>query len=139
MDAMTMVLIGWIAAHSNLAATKPPRIQFLPKHEMEERYYGAKRRHEFSHLQAFYLPDKTTIYLPNTWRAGNLKDQSVLLHELVHHLQRTNNFKTSCPAVWERQAYELQFDWLREHRINDPYMFIGTNVLTVAMLGMCSE
>jgi Domain of unknown function (DUF6647) len=139
MDAMIMVLIGWIAAHSNLAAARPPQIKFVPKHEMEERYYGAKHRQQFSHLQAFYLPDKMTIYLPNTWHADDLRDRSVLLHELVHHLQKTNHFKTSCPAVWERQAYELQFDWLRERGIKDPYALINTNALTVAMLGMCPE
>jgi hypothetical protein len=140
MDAVIITtLIGWIAANSNLVAAEPPHITFVPKHEMRELYYGAKKANEFFRVQAFYLPDKTTIVLPATWRASELRDRSVLLHELVHHLQKSNNIKAPCPAVWERQAYNLQFAWLREQGVEDPYEFIETNVLTVIMLTACAE
>jgi len=30
-----------------------------------------------------------------------------LLHELVHHVQRSNNLDLPCAAAYERQAYDL--------------------------------
>ncbi len=139
MDAMIITLIGWIAANSNLAAADTPRIQLVPKHEMSELYFGAKKANEFYRLEAFYLPAKATIYLPDIWRLTELRDKSVLLHELVHHVQMSNNVKVSCMAALERQAYDLQFRWLREQGIKDPYELIGTNVLTVLILTACPE
>jgi hypothetical protein len=132
-------LMGRIVARLNLAAAEPPHLQFVSKHRMSELYFGAKYVNNFDQLVAFYQPAKATIYLQDIWQANELRDQSVLLHELVYQLQDGNNINVSCPAALERQAYDLQFTWLREHRIKDPYEFVGTNVLIVILRTSCPE
>lgn len=139
MDTLIIALIAWIAAHSNLAAADRPHVQNVPKQTMSALYFGAAGTKNFFHLEAFYFPSKATIYLPDTWRPADLRDESVLVHELVHHLQAANKVRVSCPAALERQAYDLQFTWLREHGVEDPYEYTGLNVLTVIMAGTCPE
>ena len=139
MDATVVALVGWITAHSSLAFADPPRITFVPHHRMVEGFPGANRLSPFLRLESFYDAGNTTIVLPDTWRPSELRDQSVLLHELVHHAQRTSEIIESCPGSLERQAYHLQITWLREQGVTEPYALIGTNALVVLMLGACGE
>jgi hypothetical protein len=139
MDALIVTLTAWIAAHSNLAAAPAPRIQFIAKQEMTSAYQGAAHARGFFHVEAFYQPATATIYLPQDWNAAGLRDESVLVHELVHHLQAANKVRVGCPAALERQAYALQIDWLREQGITDPYDFAGLDILAVIIAGSCPE
>ena len=139
MDPLIVTLIAWIAAHSNLAAAPAPRIQFIAKQEMSSAYRGAANARSFFYVEAFYQPATATIYLPKGWRAGDLRDDSMLVHELVHHLQAANKVRVGCSAALERQDYALQLDWLREQGIADPYDFAGLDILTVIIAGSCPE
>lgn len=139
MDILIATFIAWIAAHSSLGTAQPPHIRFVPKQVMSSAYQAAARAPNFFHAEAFYQPFTATIYLPKTWRVGDLRDRSVLLHELVHHLQTANHIKASCMGALERQAYDLQFKWLRENGVADPYDFTGLDVLTVIIAGTCPE
>ena len=139
MDMLVATLMAWIAAHSSFGVAQTPHIQFVPKREMSGAY--ARAVNDVNHFQvhAFYLPSTGTVYLPRSWQTTDLRDESVLVHELVHHLQKTNNVEVSCPAALERQAYTLQFDWLREQGVADPYEFTGIDILTVIMASSCPE
>ena len=139
MNTLVFTLIAWIAAHSDLAAAGAPDIRYVQKQAMQGLFAAAAANGSYMQLEAFYAPGKAAVYLQNSWRADDLRDRSVLLHELVHHLQAANNVRVSCPAALERQAYGLQFEWLREHGVADPYEFTGLNVLTVIMAGACSN
>lgn len=66
-----------------------------------------------------------------------LRDQSILVHELVHHLQHANKVNVPCPAALERQAYHLQVLWLREQGVVDPYELMGTDEFSVRVYSMC--
>jgi antirestriction protein ArdC len=139
MDAMIFTLIAWIVAHSSFGVAQAPHIQFVPKQEMSGAYARAVNDVNRFQVQAFYLPATGTVYLPRSWQATDLRDESMLVHELVHHLQKTNNVEVSCPAALERQAYALQLAWLREQGVADPYEFTGLDILTVIMAGSCPE
>jgi hypothetical protein len=139
MDTLIVALIAWIAAHSSLGAAQAPHIQFVPKLAMTSVYQDAANERRFFSVEAFYLPATATIYLPKGWRTDDLRDRSMLLHELVHHMQAANHVKVSCIGALERQAYGLQFKWLRENGIEDPYGFTGLDVLTVVIAGTCPE
>jgi hypothetical protein len=139
MDTLVATLIAWIAAHSNLTVADRPHIEIVPRQTMSNLYFGAASTKNFYHLQAFYLPAKATVYLPESWRRASLRDKSILVHELVHHLQAANNVRVSCPAALEREAYNLQFKWLREQSVKDPYEYSGLNVLTVTLASTCPE
>jgi hypothetical protein len=151
---LTLALLAWIAAKTGLAAPESPRIAFVPEYQMRGVFEAAaypdrqpqadvpanqrvSDAHQTSGILAFYLHATATVYLPETWRPDALRNQSILLHELVHHVQVFNKVVPACHAALERQAYALQATWLREHGIADPYEFIGTDELTVALRSAC--
>jgi hypothetical protein len=153
-ETLTLTLLAWIVAKTGLAAPEPPRISFVPEHQMTHLFDAATYRdqqpranvpanqgagggHPAFRVQAFYLRATATVYLPETWRSGGLRDQSILLHELVHHVQSFNKVVPVCPAALERQAYELQATWLREQGVAEPYKLIGTDEFTVLMRTAC--
>ncbi|CAN7631615.1 DUF6647 family protein [Mesorhizobium sp. LjNodule214] len=64
-------------------------------------------------LLAVYDDDARTIYLPDGWTGGTAADRSVLVHEMVHHLQNGGGLKFACPEEREKTAYEAQERWLQ--------------------------
>ena len=68
---------------------------------------------------ALYIESSETIYISNDFWWPSKKDQSILLHELVHHMQFANNYQKtteSCKrSVLEAQAYSVQSEWLKTH------------------------
>jgi hypothetical protein len=139
MDILVTALASWIAANSNLELPDPPQISFVPRNRLVEIFSDAGGKNPFLHLEAFYHPEESTIYLPDSWRRSEQRDKSILLHELVHHAQWHNEAVSSCPGSMERQAYHLQITWLREHGVQAPYELIGTNAMTVLLIGSCEE
>jgi hypothetical protein len=72
-------------------------------------------------LRGFYLPRKG-VYLNDTLDLqADVLARSVLLHELVHHVQelsgRFDMLLNQCDRWWsrEREAYEIQNAYLREN------------------------
>jgi hypothetical protein len=154
MDTTVIAFIAWIVTKTGFAKPEPPRIMLLPRPEFNEIWYGARygaaeaqkrvplyrganEGNETANLQAYYIPATGTIYFPDTWWPRGSRNLSMLLHELVHHVQRFNGVRPSCPAELERQAYELQAAWLREQGIANPYEAIGTDEFTVLTLTAC--
>ena len=45
---------------------------------------------------------------------------SILLREMVHHMQAINNVEFGCREGAEARGYELQAQWLRENGMADP-------------------
>ncbi len=50
--------------------------------------------------------------LPKGWAGRSHAELSVLLHELVHHIQTTAHLTYECPAAREKLAYAAQEKWL---------------------------
>ena len=67
-----------------------------------------------------------TIYLPDTFTLG--RDDYILLHELVHHLQDEGGGDFACLAEREREAYALQTRFVEENgtgeKPNDIFMLM---------------
>jgi len=100
-----------------------PEIHQAPIAEIQQRFCKGACT-----AQAFYRPGEG-IYIDETFDLENDRfAQSVLLHELVHHLQRVSGTFQKMPSAcdrWyaaERQAYEIQNRYLEEmhdpHRVN---------------------
>jgi hypothetical protein len=135
-DVLIVTLLAWITANTGLAAANPPHIALVSPSSLRE-LYGVAPPHASFTLHAFY--SKSVIYLPESWRLTGNREKSFLLHELVHHIQRTNNMTVACRGVLEQQAYDLQVKWLREQGEDDPYKLIGTDAFTVAILYACQD
>ena len=61
---------------------------------------------------ALYDNNSRTIFLPDDWIGKSPADQSVLVHEMIHHLQNLANLKFECPMAREKLAYLAQDKWL---------------------------
>jgi uncharacterized protein DUF6647 len=62
---------------------------------------------------AVYNNSIKTIFLSESWTGANPVDVSVLVHEMVHHLQNLGKLKYECPEAREKLAYEAQDQWLK--------------------------
>ena len=61
---------------------------------------------------ALYNSRTKTIFLADDWTGSRAADVSVLVHEMVHHLQNLAGHKHLCPQERERLAYQAQEKWL---------------------------
>jgi hypothetical protein len=65
-----------------------------------------------SELAAVYNDANRTIYLSEGWTGATFSDLSILVHEMVHHLQNVGQLKYSCPQAREGVAFAAQERWL---------------------------
>ena len=137
LNSLIAAYIAWIVAQTGLSVPGHPPVHLVTPAEMAKRH-GAPEVSGLE-LQALYNRTEGTIYLPQTWLPDDLRQKSALLHELVHHVQWSNNIDLPCVAAYERQAYDLQIKWLREQGVEDPYALIGINELGIYMLSVCRD
>jgi hypothetical protein len=63
-------------------------------------------------VMAIYDDTRRTIYLREEWTGSTPAEISVLVHELVHHMQNVSGLKYECPQAREKPAYRAQARWL---------------------------
>lgn len=129
--------ITWITARTGWLEKHPPTIQLVPPGQLNKMYFGKGSGSRSVTIRALYDKKADTIYLPSTWSADNLRDRSYLLHELVHHLQNLNKVEAACYNAYNIKAYQLQFEWLREHGIQNPRSFLNIGPIVLFMSGQC--
>ena len=62
---------------------------------------------------ATYVDAKKTIYLPDEWSGRSPAELSVLVHEMVHHMQNLSGIRYECPRQREKLAYAAQDKFLQ--------------------------
>ena len=129
MDALVTTVMLWLSANAGLPmAPTPPRIELISSYEMAALRYKILQDFQFrktakpndrgpqqepaSDLVAFYNDRTKTIYLPAGWTGGTPAELSVLVHEMVHHLQNAAAVVHECPLAREKLAYQMQERWL---------------------------
>jgi hypothetical protein len=125
--ALLDMIMAWLGANLDLPVlSEMPRIEFAPAARI-----AAMRSGQLLALQpsgaprldrsttdtsrdvvAMYNDRTQTIYLPDGWTSASPTDQSILVHEMVHHLQRRAQLKYGCAEEREKLAYEAQDKWL---------------------------
>jgi hypothetical protein len=86
---------------------------------------------------AVYDRHARTIYLPDGWDGSTPAELSVVVHELVQHLQNEAGQKAACPEVLEGAAFAAQEQWLalfgtdlyREFGLDPFTLLVRTNCL----------
>jgi hypothetical protein len=110
---ITDTITLWLSANFDLPVPEqPPRLATLPASDLVSMRYGPEARIEPGQVVAVYDDAAETIYLSQGWTGRTPAELSVLVHELVHHLQSSANQSFSCPAERERVAYQAQGAWL---------------------------
>ena len=124
-ESLKIALLKWIGANSEYNASRtlanPPEVKFC-EHGSTLVYEG-KAIHFDSRLNGVYDETTKQICLAKPWHASSVKDQSVLLHELVHHVQfESKNWP--CPKATEWEAYKLQEAWLLENGVRPEFNWL---------------
>ena len=129
MEALLVVLVTWLSLNYGLPGTHDhPRVEIVLPAKMAEVRYSrlgtaqpdrvaaeADRLapHHIGHdVFAIYDDVSRTIYLREGWTGQTPGEVSLLVHELVHHLQNVGGMKYSCAAAREKAAYQAQAGWL---------------------------
>lgn len=129
MQALLTVIVTWLSVNFGLPAIyEHPRVEFVSVAKMAEVRYsrlaavrpdrvaaeaGRSAPADIGHdVQAIYDDLSRTIYLPEAWSGSSPADVSVLVHEMVHHLQNVAGLKYDCAEAREKPAYRAQMKWL---------------------------
>jgi hypothetical protein len=126
--ATLLTAIGtWLATQFDLPAVQShPRIELVPSEKIEAlRYRGLlpnggmeeglssrSATSSESDTVAVYSDSAQTIYLPQGWTGSTVAELSILVHEMVHHIQHLAGLKYECPQAREKLAYMAQDRWL---------------------------
>jgi hypothetical protein len=131
MQTLLTVLIAWLGANFDLPAThEHPRVEIVSVARMAEVRFsrlasnvpdrppaeaGRSAATDFGRdVYAIYDDRSRTIYLAEGWTAASPAKVSVLVHELVHHLQNLAGEKFDCAQAREAAAYRAQARWLEQ-------------------------
>ena len=161
MEHLIAAIIAWLSVNYQLGHTaEHPDIVFAPESQITDHWVSRTGALSFvdtdmrprgnlpsardsdlltkdGKVFAFYDEPGRTIYLTDEWRADSPAHTSVLVHELVHHLQHLQGKEYRCPAAREQLAYRAQQDWLSmfdttleaEFEIDAMTLFVRTRCL----------
>lgn len=129
MQTLLTVIVTWLAANFGLPAIyEHPRVELVSEARMAEIRHSRLTSTRPEHLApepgraaaprpggdvyAIYDDVSRTIYLPEKWTGTSPAEVSLLVHELVHHLQKVGGLAYACPEAREKPAYQAQTRWL---------------------------
>jgi hypothetical protein len=129
METLLPVLVTWLTINFGLPATYDhPRVEIVTPAKMAAVRYrglasdrspnvaaeaGRTAPPEFGQeIYALYDDTRRIIYLQEGWTGTTPAEVSVLVHELVHHLQNAAGIKFTCAQEREKDAYAAQGAWL---------------------------
>jgi hypothetical protein len=104
-------LMSWISDNFDLAAPGgAARIERASSARLAAvAYNGFQQRR---HVLGVYEDATRTVFLPEQWTGSSPEEQSVLVHQLVHHLQNLAGNTFQCAEEREKLAYAAQERWL---------------------------
>lgn len=156
MEILIDALLAWIGENTDYDVTDipPPIVLQVSPRDLTREFYtdlahlipddGVDER--LNGLYAFNDGPHGTIYLvqaQDIYGAEHFDDptenplfREILLHELVHHVQRMTgqSAQWQCPAIGETEAYRLGGRYLRETRTIDP---LGNRNFWAAIYARC--
>ncbi len=126
MQTLLTAIVTWLSINFSLPATyEHPRVELVSQETMravryEERGSGqaaggpvrAGHLARLPEIDALYDDATRTIYLHKEWTGRTPAELSVLVHEMVHHLQNASGQKYECAQAREKPAYAAQGQWL---------------------------
>lgn len=113
--------VAWLGANSDLPTPEEaPIIRTAPAERVFHMYYPGQSYDPDSGdvVFAIYQIGDGTIYVADDVDLETAWGQSVILHELVHYYQDNSGNTYACLGDMEREAYQLQQDWLEEQGVN---------------------
>ncbi len=128
-DDLVEELEQWIGANTQFARPNTrPEIRMVDAAQLHDETDSSMKIG--NRTRGVYEPEPATILLARPWQISRPVDQSVLLHELVHHWQSTAHYY--CPAAQELAAYKLQEKWLAEQKLT-----LDVNWVAIILASSC--
>jgi hypothetical protein len=113
MEALLTAIVLWLSINFPLPANlNHPGIKFVSPAEMIAARTDVSASEISSDIVALYSNESKTIYLMDGWTGKTPAELSILVHEMVHHLQNVGQLKFACPEEREELAYKAQDNWL---------------------------
>jgi len=113
MDELIALMLAWLAVGFGLPeGIDPPSVRFMAPEGLIAARYGSAEIDSDLDVIALYDDATRTVILRKGWDGRDAIASSVLLHELVHHVQNVAELRYACPAAREELAYEAQARWL---------------------------
>jgi hypothetical protein len=144
MGTLLSIIVLWLSLNFALPANyEHPRVVLVPAERIVSiRYRGlATERPDMTPNQtgprsvvAVYDDRTRTIYLRDDWKGATPAELSILVHEMVHHLQNLARLRYACPQEREALAFAAQQRWLqlfggsleRDFEIDGLTLLVGT-------------
>ena len=123
MEALLTAIVVWLSANYSLPVSfDHPRVEFLSATKMtlllrtdngspQQKPAMVLNQSEFE-IVSLYNTKSKTIFLRDGWTGKTPAELSILVHEMVHHLQNVGQLKFACPQEREELAYKAQDQWL---------------------------
>ena len=124
--ALMRTVSQWLIANCDFPSTPElPRVAQVAPARISAMRYGPLLRgesrqndsaaNEHRHTTvAIYVDSERTIYLPEDFTGGTPAELSILVHEMVHHIQSVAGLHYDCPQAREKPAYRAQQRWLSQ-------------------------
>jgi hypothetical protein len=112
-------VMDWVATYLHISREYDlPCIAYAPTNTIAVvRHRNSHSKHLAQDMGA-YDDAVNTIYLPEGWTGKTSAEASMLVHQMVYHLQKLAGLKYECSWERERLAYAAQEQWLRLHESN---------------------
>ncbi len=154
MEQLLVTLLLWIGQHSTFEYhpdMELPVVEQVSQQRLAELYVGegkqvqgfmsdaqraAMVQHLSTSLEAVYAADKNTIFLGQKIDPESPYGRSVMVHELIHFLQREHEYhtKVACNNALEKDAYFIQAEYMKQNQLVPPF-----NKFTVLMRSICDS
>jgi hypothetical protein len=113
----TLVAIAnWVSVNAGLPMMKNlPGVELISTAELSRLHEKGPTSFYAGVAPAAYDDATRTIYLPANWSGKSPTDESVLVHEMVHHMQNEAGFEYACAGARAEPAYVAQDKWLQTY------------------------
>lgn len=121
MQTLLTVIVSWLAINFGLPASYDhPKVEIASPARMAEVRHSRLTAAERAGLEtlaggdvfAMYDDATRTVFLHEDWSGATPADSSLLVHEMVHHLQKVAGTTFACGGEREKLAYRAQRAWL---------------------------
>jgi hypothetical protein len=137
-EALAETAADWAARALDVPPpAAPPEIRFASRREMARMRFGPEfREDQAENVIALYNTEQRVMWLPDGWTGDDPAEMSILVHEMVHHIQQVSAVDFPCLAAREKDAYAVQARWLDEHGL-DLFETFELNDLALHFLTTC--
>ena len=155
MSKIISIMMVWISIQTGFVVPDAPSIVYKTPLEIKLYAYGCyddpipegnddicnNNTEVAGTPKALYDPKIKTILVAHGFKPDTILNQSILLHELIHHLQFSNKYdkEIECAGKLEEQAYTLQDKWLFEKYHTNVWDVVGIGRLLYHIIISCQS